>query len=164
MCHSNPTNSIWWCLMNLGGYPPNSDDLLLQWCHPMSPLNMKKNICNIRVYESEVDMKFFADKPSFWRMQMEVLFKKTGASPHHSSQTSRVYCNIGGGTLKEVHFHALRSSSLQCNLYIYMYGSTLVDIMEHEHQWEHPFWGLISYPVAEKVHWLSQDHSLISGG
>lgn len=70
---------------------------------------------------------------------MEVV-KKNRGHPHIIQVRHRGSIVIlGGGTLKEVHFHALRSSLFQCNLYIYMYGSTLVDIMEHEHQWEHPF-------------------------
>lgn len=116
----------------------------------MSPLNMKKNI---RVYESEVDIIRVclminhknSGVPSLQTNPVSggckwKLSKKTGRIPtSFKSDIAESIVILGGGTLKEVHFHALRSSLFQCNIYIYMYGSTLVDIMEHEHQWEHPF-------------------------
>ena len=81
------------------------------------------------------------------------LSKKNRGHPHIIQVRHRGSIVIlGGGTLKEVHFHALRSSLFQCNLYIY-----ICMVVRWSTSWSMNISGNTLFEGSSAIQWRNKD-------
>ena len=79
--------------------------------------------------------------------------KKTGRIPtSFKSDIAESIVILGGGTLKEVHFHALRSSLFQCNIYIY-----ICMVVRWSTSWSMNISGNTLFEGSSAIQWRNKD-------